>query len=127
MPSKDSEAVEKRLRPEMAYLVRQDVLVIRLSGRILQDVSESLMNFLAGRRLEADSRVVLNLAEAVYLSSSAIGALVRTASECRVKLAPLSDAARKVLELAEILPMLDIASSEEQALRDFAAGAPPAG
>lgn len=120
--SKGQATAEKRLRPEISYLEVGGVLVLRMRARIVQDVSEALMDFVSKRDLGPEGRLILNLSEVVYMSSSAIGALVRIGSECRLKLAAPSDAVRKVLELGEILPMFDIASSEEQALADFDAG-----
>ncbi|MBI3267697.1 MAG: STAS domain-containing protein [Planctomycetes bacterium] len=114
-------AGEKRLRPEVAHLTLSGVLVVRLRGRILQDVAEAFMNFVSAQDLTAESPLALTMTEVTYMSSSAIGTLVRIGSECRLKLVAPSDAVRKVLELGEILPMFDIASSETQAVADLLA------
>lgn len=120
--SKGSGEAEKRLRPEISYTTLGGILVLRLRGRIVQDVADDLMNFVTKKGLTAESPLVLNMSEVTYMSSSGIGTLVRIGSECRLKLAAPSDPVRKVLELGEILPMFDIASSEAQALADFASG-----
>ncbi len=110
----------KPLRQEIRYETVQDVLVIRLKGRILHEVSEELLGFLASTQSGAGRKVVINLAEVNYMSSSAIGALVRIGSECRLKLADLSEVVRKLLELGEILPLFEVVGTEDQAVREFA-------
>ncbi len=111
----------KSIRQEIRYETLGEVLVVRLKGRILHEVAEELMSFLASFDRGADLRVVINLAEVHYMSSSAIGALVRIGSENRLKLAELSEVVRKLLELGEILPFFEIAGSEEQAVKEFSA------
>lgn len=109
----------KSIRQEIRYETVGDVLVVRLKGRILHEVAEELVGFLASMPRGHEQRVVINLAEVHYMSSAAIGALVRIGSECKLKLAELSEVVKKLLELGEILPLFDLAHSEDQALKDF--------
>jgi anti-anti-sigma factor len=111
----------KSIRQEIRYQTVGDVLVIRLKGRILQEVSEELLSFLESFDRVAELKVVVNLSEVHYMSSSAIGALVRIGSESKLKLAELSEVVRKLLELGEILPLFDIAASEDLAVKEFSA------
>jgi anti-anti-sigma factor len=111
----------KSIRQEIQYETRQGVLVIRMKGRILHEVSEDLLSFLGSMQRGRELKVVINLAQVHYMSSAAIGALVRIGSECQLKLADISAVVRKLLELGEILPLFEVVGSEEQALKEFTA------
>lgn len=110
----------KPLRPEIGCESVGDVVVFRLRGRIGHEVAEDLSAFLADLRPAHGRKVLVDLSGVHYMSSAAIGTLVKIGSESRLKLAALSEVVRKLLELGEILPLFDIVPSEAEGLESFA-------
>ena len=60
--------------------------------------------------------LILNLRDVEYLSSSGIGEIVHLASRFRLVLASPSEAVRHLLQLAEVLALLHVVETEEDAL-----------
>jgi anti-anti-sigma factor len=65
--------------------------------------------------LTAGSGLVLDLAAVSYLSSSGVGELVHLSSRFALALAAPSETVRKVLALAEVLPVFDVCATREEA------------
>jgi anti-anti-sigma regulatory factor len=69
--------------------------------------------------------LVLNLSAVEYLSSTGIGEIVALASRFRLVIAEPSEPAMRLLSLADVLPLLDVAATEAEALARLAGPDPP--
>ncbi|MHC4777465.1 MAG: STAS domain-containing protein [Planctomycetota bacterium] len=91
-----------------------EVSLLRVRGAFDEDVVKKIESTVSG--LESRSPLVVNLRDVVYLSSAGIGELVHLASRFHLVLAEPPETVVKVLGLAEVLSLLEVAESEEEAL-----------
>jgi len=109
----------------------EDVVVIRCQGRIVAGAEVEALQAelekqtkLPGTNFLIAKRVVLQLAEADYIDSSGVGALVRMFSVLRaagggLKLCQLSPFVLRVLEVTNMLSVFLTYSSEREAIEAF--------
>ena len=114
----------------MKIEVRQteDVVIVDIEGRLVAGVgAEQLrdsMDKLIGKR---EGKVLLNLEKVSRIDSTVVGELVASIKRaervgCQVKLLSIAPQVRHVLDLGRILPLLDFAEDEDEALEDFHGG-----
>jgi anti-anti-sigma factor len=111
-----------------------DVVVIRCRGRIVAGAEVDALDAewqeqtkIAGTNFLKVRRVVLQLAEADYIDSSGLGALVRLYGVLRaaggdVKLCQLSPAVLRVLQVTNLTKVFSTYSSEGEAIEAFSKG-----
>ncbi len=108
--------------------VRQagEVILVDLEGRLMagnfgDELLHNVMNELVG---EGYTKIILNLSKVKKIDSSGIGELVagiRMAAKLgtAVKLVNVEPKVLKILELSQILPLLKIYDTEEEAVAAF--------
>ena len=101
-----------------------DVEIVDLEGRLVAGVGadqlRDSMDQLLARR---EGKVLLNLEKVSRIDSTGVGELVASIkraerSGCQVKLLSIAPQVRHILDLARILPRLDFAEDEAEALED---------
>lgn len=109
-----------------------DVVVIRCQGRIVAgaevealEAEVSQQTKLPGSRLLSTRKVLLNLAETVFIDSSGMGALVHMlgvlrATDCDLRLCELTPFVLRVLQMTKLVGVLPNYSTEAEALAAFA-------
>lgn len=100
-------------------------MVLRVRGRLDAKTSPELVQHCTEARACA-GHLVLNLAGVSFLSSAGVGALLALAEGCHeeggsLRLAPVSAAARSVLEVLNLHHYLTVDASEEAALTELKA------
>jgi stage II sporulation protein AA (anti-sigma F factor antagonist) len=102
----------------------EDVVVIRCQGRITYGTEVDALQVELEKQTELRKKVVVHLAEADYIDSSGLGALVRQLGMLRaaggdLKLCQLSPFALQVLEVTGLLSVLPTYPSEREAIEAF--------
>ena len=102
-----------------------DVVIIDLQGKLVSGIGDEVLRE-ALREVMADDwkKILLNLSEVSAIDSAGVGELVaglRTAHkiDAQLKATQLGGRVERVLGLAQILPLLDIYPTEEDALASF--------
>jgi anti-sigma B factor antagonist len=102
-----------------------DIVVIDLQGKLVSGIGDEILRE-ALREVMADGwkKVVLNLSGVSAIDSSGVGELVaglRTAKNvnAQLKATQLGGRVQHVLGLAQILPLLNVYPTEEEALASF--------
>lgn len=101
------------------------VLVVDLAGRLVAGTGAEVLKEVFNEILGAGwSRIVLNLSGITKIDSAGIGELVagvRFAGrfEAAVKLLHVKGQVREILALSQLLPVLDVYYSEEEAVEAF--------
>ncbi len=101
------------------------VVVLDLSGRLVLGDGEALLkDTVAGLLKQGRRQVLLNMSDVSYVDSSGIGVLVGSSLNAKgtggaVKLLNPSKRVHDALSLARLLPMLEVCSSEADALHSF--------
>ena len=99
-----------------------DNSIIYLFGRMdiifVETIEEEYMNLLQNVKTKS---LILDLSDVTYLSSSAIRIFSTTMKYCkeksiRLSLTGLNESARKIFDLVEILPLLDVYKSVDEAV-----------
>ena len=105
----------------------EDVIIVDLQGRLVSGTGDQLLNEVMNELLAASwTKILLNLSEVTKIDSAGIGELVASIKlarrfDSRVKLLHVRGQIRDILELSQILPLLEVYDSEEEALEAFAA------
>lgn len=105
-----------------------DVIIVDLMGRLVAGVGDDLLREVINELLaEGWKKILLNLSEVSYIDSAGVGELLashRTARQmgASLKATRLGQRVNRVLRLSQILPLLDVYDTEEEALQLFAAG-----
>ena len=106
----------------------QDVVIMDIDGRLVAGVgAEQLrdsIDKLIGKR---EGKVLMNLEKVSRIDSTGVGELVASIKRaeragCQVKLLSIAPQVRHILDLGRILPLLDFAEDEDEALEDFHGG-----
>ena len=103
---------------------RDEVAVIEISGRFDAQAVPSIAEWLEDIAATTAGRVVVNLADATFLDSSALAALVKTVKRCRmrggdVRLCGVQPSVRLVFELTRLDRAFDMFASEDEAVGSF--------
>lgn len=88
--------------------------MVRVAGYLDMESSRRLAE--TAGALPEGAPLVLDLSDVDYLSSSGIGEIVFLASRYRLVLSRPSQTVVNLLRLAEVFDLLDVASSQEEAL-----------
>jgi anti-sigma B factor antagonist len=100
------------------------VAVIEVSGRFDTQVAPSVAEWLENIAATTPGRVIINLAEASFLDSSALAVLVRAVKRCRmrggdVRLCGVQPSVRLVFELTRLDRAFDMFANEDEAVSSF--------
>jgi anti-sigma B factor antagonist len=103
---------------------RDDVAVIEVSGRFDAQSAPSVADWLENIAATTPGRVVVDLAEATFLDSSALAVLVRAVKRCRmrggdVRLSGVQPSVRLIFELTRLDRAFDMFASEDEAVSSF--------
>ena len=108
----------------------EDVILVDLDGRLVAGVGDQILREIMDELIaEGWQKILLNLSGVSWIDSSGIGELVagiRLAKRfnCSVKLLRAGDRVKHVLSLSQLLPLLEIYETEEEALERFRAETP---
>lgn len=112
---------------------KDQVIIVDLEGLLVagtgDEVLREIFDELVGSKWD---KIVLNLSEVTRVDSAGVGELVASIKMAerfgsKVKLINLGDAVRHILELSQILPLIEVYDSEEEAIEAFDADeSPPA-
>lgn len=100
------------------------VMIVCCRGRIVAGDECGLLSAHLERLMRDRRAVVLNLAEAGFIDSSGLGAIVRGLNSLRqnhgdLKLCSLTEHVRKVLEMSHTAKLFDVYDTEEKAVGAF--------
>ena len=110
-----------------------DVIIVDLKGRLVAGTGDQLLREVINELLaEKWSKILLNLSEVTKIDSAGIGELVASIKlaerfDSQVKLLHVRGQIRDILELSQILPLLEVHDSEEEAIHAFEADATASG
>src|SRR5262245_663242 len=98
-----------------------DVAVIEISGRFDAQAAPSVAEWLETTAATTPGQVVVNLADASFLDSSALAVLVRAVKRCRmrggdVRLCGVQPSVRLIFELTRLNQAFDMFASETEAV-----------
>lgn len=115
------------MRLTLQCQLMEDVLVVRCQGRIVAGAEVDALQGELDKQTQIRKKVVLHLAEADYIDSSGLGALVRLFSVLRavggdLKLCELSPFVLEVLRVTNLLTVFVTYPSEREAIEAFSKG-----
>ena len=102
-----------------------DVVIVDLEGRLVVGVGDQLLRDIMNELLaEGWQKVLINLSGVSWIDSSGIGELVAGIKlakrfNCSVKLLRVGDRVKHILSLSQLLPLLAVYESEDEALAQF--------
>ena len=102
-----------------------EVIIVDLDAPLVAGVGDELLSNVMNELLSQDwKKILLNLSKITKIDSAGIGELVASIKLAdrfgsSVKLVNLSKQVHSVLNLTQILPMLDVHESEQEALEAF--------
>ena len=102
-----------------------DVVIVDLEGRLVVGVGEQQLRDIMNELLaEGWQKVLINLSGVSWIDSAGIGELVAGIKlakrfNCSVKLLRVGDRVKHVLSLSQLLPLLDVYESADDALDRF--------
>ncbi len=108
-----------------------DVIIVDLAGRMVAGVGEKILHDIMNQLVaEGWKRILLNLSGVSWIDSGGIGELVASLKLAKrfgvtVKLLRIGDRVKHILSISQILPMLDVYESEEEAVEALRAAAEP--
>ncbi|MEM8960172.1 MAG: STAS domain-containing protein [Acidobacteriota bacterium] len=108
-----------------------DVLLVDLDGSLVAGVGDDLLRDVMNELVaEGWTKIVLNLSKVVRIDSAGIGELVggiRLAGRfgTAVRLVHVEGQVRNVLEMSRVLPLLEVHTTEAEALAHFGVSGPP--
>jgi anti-sigma B factor antagonist len=103
---------------------RDGVAVIEISGRFDAQSAPAVAEWLENIAATTPGQVVVNLATASFLDSSALAVLVRAVKRCRmrggdVRLCGVQPSVRLIFELTRLDRAFDMFPSEDEAVSSF--------
>src|SRR5579864_1011857 len=112
------------MRLTLESQLMEDVVVIRCQGRIVSGTEVDALQAELDKQTQLRKKVVLQLAEATYIDSSGLGALVRQLGVLRaaggdLKLCQLSPFLLEVLQITNLLSIFPVYPSEREAIEAF--------
>ena len=102
-----------------------DVIIVDLKGRLVMGVGDELLRAVTNELLAQDwKKIVLNLRKVTIMDSSGIGEVVASWKLAKrfgasLKLMRPGPQIQRTLRLTQILPLLEVYDSEEEALASF--------
>lgn len=113
--------MERKLKYDTS--VRDEVVVLRLSGSLEVDLQPHLLNALQSVTLK-ENDVALDFAEVTFIDSSCLGVLVSMARSLRakngdIKLARLSDDMKSIFQITRLDKIFDIFDSVEDTIESY--------
>ena len=108
-----------------------DVIIVDLQGRLVAGVGDQMLREVMDELVDAGwQKVLLNLSGVSWIDSAGIGELVAGIKRAKrlnysVKLLRVGDRVKHVLSLSQLLPLLEIYESEQEALERFKAESSP--
>jgi anti-sigma B factor antagonist len=98
--------------------------VIEISGRFDAQTAPSVAEWLEDIAATTPGQVVVDLAEATFLDSSALAVLVRAVKRCRmrggdVRLSGMQPSVRLIFELTRLDRAFDMFASKDEAVASF--------
>ncbi|MEM7582150.1 MAG: STAS domain-containing protein [Acidobacteriota bacterium] len=108
--------------------VRQsdDVILVDMDGRLVSGTGDKLLREIINELLGSNwTKIVLNLSKVTKIDSAGIGELVASVKMAerfgsRVQLLHVEGQIRDILELSQILPLLEVHDTEDEAIAAFA-------
>lgn len=110
---------------EVEVRKNDDVIIVDLEGRLVAGTGADHLQAVVNELLAADwKKVILNLSKVTKVDSAGIGELVASSRLAQrfgsaVKLIKLQGQVRQIFELSQLLPLMAIYESEEEALAAF--------
>ena len=114
---------------EINIRYRGNVVIVDLKGKLVWGRERLILKETIDRLLEEERRdILLNLSEVKYMDSSGIGELVSSYRAVqhaggRLKIVHLSNKVYTTLTIMRLLPIFEVFSDEEEAVKSFSAGA----
>ena len=105
-----------------------DVIIVDLDGRLVLGVGDEILRDVVNELLAEDwKKIVLNLRKVTIIDSSGIGEVVASWKLAKrfgasLKLMRPAPQIQRTLRLTQLLPLLEVFESEEEAVASFASG-----
>jgi anti-anti-sigma factor len=102
-----------------------DVIIVDLDGRLVLGVGDEILRDVVNELLAEDwKKIVLNLRKVTIIDSSGIGEVVASWKLAKrfgasIKLLRPAPQIQRTLRLTQLLPLLEVFESEEEALASF--------
>jgi anti-sigma B factor antagonist len=102
-----------------------DVIIVDLDGRLVLGVGDEILRDVVNELLAEDwKKIVLNLRRVTIMDSSGIGEVVASWKLAKrfgasIKLLRPAPQIQRTLRLTQLLPLLEVFESEEEALASF--------
>ena len=108
----------------LATKMKDGILVVDCSGRILFGEESSLLRDTVKKVLSDYKRIVLNLGEVDYIDSGGLGILVELRTSAQnaggtIKLTSLTKRVSDLLQITKLLTVFDVYNSEAEAVESF--------
>ncbi len=106
----------------------EDVIIVDLDGRLVLGVGDEILRDVVNELLAEDwKKIVLNLRKVTIIDSSGIGEVVASWKLAKrfgasLKLMRPAPQIQRTLRLTQLLPLLEVFESEEEAVASFASG-----
>lgn len=109
----------------LEHKVQDDVLIVYLKGRldvsIANEVEENLNDLIDN---QGHKKVILNMREVDYMSSSGFRACISTlrklnSKEGVLKISNIKPAVKRIFDVIELTSLFDIRETEDEALKSF--------
>lgn len=107
----------------------EDVIILDMTGRLTAGIGDIVLQE-AMNQLVADDwkKILLNLSKVSKIDSAGIGELMASVKlarrfGCDARLLNVQGQVLRILELSQLLPLLDVYQSEEEAITSFATSA----
>lgn len=103
-----------------------DVIIVDLDGRLVLGVGDDLLRDVVNELLAEDwKKIVLNLRKVTIIDSSGVGEVVASWKLAKrfgasLKLMRPAPQIQRTLRLTQLLPLLEVFESEEEAVASFA-------
>jgi len=104
----------------------EDVIIVDLDGRLVLGVGDEILRDVVNELLAEDwKKIVLNLRKVTIIDSSGIGEVVASWKLAKrfgasLKLMRPAPQIQRTLRLTQLLPLLEVFESEEEAVASFA-------
>ncbi len=103
---------------------RKDVTIVYLKGRLDVHYSEEIENELNNLISQGRKKILLNLENVEYLSSSGLRVFIAISRRLKevggeLKLMKLNETTKKIFKIVELTDMFDIYETQEEALKSF--------
>jgi anti-anti-sigma factor len=101
-----------------------DIILIRLIGRLDTGTSPAAETVINKELESGKNKLIINLAETEYLSSSGLRVLLVTAKKIsaikgKMKICEPNDVVREILDISGFSTILDVRESQEEAMGEF--------